>query len=43
MNNSITIHWKIKSGEVKETKAKIGSSLLQIAHREEIDLEGSQM
>jgi ferredoxin-2, mitochondrial len=38
--NSVTINWKNKSGEVKVTTAKIGTSLLQVAHREEIDLEG---
>ena len=29
-----------KNNEIKVTEAKIGSSLLQVAHKEEIDLEG---
>jgi hypothetical protein len=37
----ITINWKNKNSEIKTTSAKIGSSLLQVAHRDEIDLEGS--
>jgi hypothetical protein len=40
VTDSVTIRWKNKAGEVRETKAKCGDSLLDTAHAHGVDLEG---
>ena len=37
----IKLYWKNKNNEIKITEGKVGQSLLQVAHHEEIDLEGA--
>lgn len=37
---SVTIHWKDKNDQVTTTPANIGASLLEVAHKHGIDLEG---
>lgn len=38
---SVTINWKLKNGEIKSTVAPIGITLLDLAHKFDIDLEGA--
>jgi ferredoxin len=38
---SITIQWKQRDGSVVTTPATLGSSLLNVAHKHDIDLEGA--
>ena len=40
-NNSITIKWLTAEEELIETQVEIGDSLLEAAHKNEIDLEGA--
>jgi len=37
----VTVKWKNRNGEVVETKAKVGQSLLICAHNNGIELEGA--
>lgn len=38
---TVNINWKLKDGSIKTTPATIGMSLLRVAHRNDIDLEGA--
>ena len=40
-NSSITINWKHKDGKIQPTKALVGQTLLQAAHKYNIELEGT--
>jgi ferredoxin len=35
------VKWKLPDGEVKAVRGRIGESLLDVARREDIDLEGA--
>ena len=37
---NITVFWKGKNGEIVPTDAKAGETLLQVAHKNGIELEG---
>jgi hypothetical protein len=37
----VTLQWKLKNGEIQKTPAEIGISFMEIAHRNNIDLEGA--
>lgn len=43
MFRRVTIHWKDKNGQVSTTPANLGASLLEVAHKHGIDLEGILM
>jgi ferredoxin len=38
---SVNVHWILKDGTKKTVKGKIGMSLLELAHKNNIDLEGA--
>lgn len=40
-NDSVMVNFKDKNGEITSVSAKIGMTVLQVAHAHEIDLEGA--
>lgn len=41
VKKQITVRWKLKNGNIVSTSATIGSSLLKVAHENNIELEGA--
>lgn len=37
----VTLNWKLKNGTTQKTQAEVGISFMEIAHRNNIDLEGA--
>jgi ferredoxin len=37
----VTLNWTLKNGTTQKTQAEVGISLMEVAHRNNIDLEGA--